>query len=992
MRDKPSLFIKLAFLFFIICCLCLQPAYALDVNGLINSDTRWTYAESPINITGDVRVDADTTLRINPGVEVIFHPSPDSSQGYSLRIDGILVARGNQTRPIIFTAADPAIPWGAIIFSDTSKDWHQETSKGSILEFCVVEYGGKNPNTGGMISTSNAMPLIARNAVRFSDTAGIAALVSDDPAAIESLSGNISIISNCIYNNSIGIALSSEGGTIEDNYFLNNNQAINLKIRSNDLEIKNNTIISTAPRLFGTGSQIVFQEAGNGIIDYQWRQTVGPKVTLKNPQSARTSFIAPDPGNQIETLAFELTVTSEDGSQSTDTVQITVTGDNPAPVANAGADLNVQLSRDEAEKVTVTLSAAGSSDPYLGIADYAWEQTAGPSVELSESNTISPTFTVPSSISAGDRMTFKVTVTDQSGLSSTDEVNVIFFDDNVFPVAEAGDDGRVAQGARVNLNGTGSVDPDGSIAVFEWTQISGSPVALVNPNTAKPYFETPSDTESAETLTFQLKVTDNGGLEATDDISITVLGPLIVDIQASFSVGNQIILDGSASIYQNAAANINFQSNFLEMNNANAGLISLTASENAAFNLNLTENNFKVIEDRGYIVYTYNWPTEGPQTVPMPNNWWGTANARIIESLIYDQIDNYELPSIEFRPIANQSFKNTGSSLPYPPIANAGPDQEAFADNAVTLDGTSSYDPAGIARYQWRQTEGPAVNLINADQAIATFIAPSGGDEGKTLEFALTVSTDDTFSHSDGVTVTINADQAISTVDVDSCFVKSADPNDSNWSLLKIFSILLISSGLLLIPFLRTLKHKFLGVLILFAVLVLIQPTKANAGYFSVGGGAGGEADDANVTIETGAKDIYFKGLDLLFGMGIHFIPHSDDEFPDPTISSPCPNEDCVSLGTVRKGTEVGLFGKLGVEIGKSDFYVSAIGGFTAFTESDISRSPVTGRVYEESSDSQIEGLYGGGISYFFDFKWDVVLQIDYDNIRGITGGVGLYW
>jgi len=129
-----------------------------------------------------------------------------------------------------------------------------------------------------------------------------------------------------------------------------------------------------------------------------------------------------------------------------------------------------------------------------------------------------------------------------------------------------------------------------------------------------------------------------------------------------------------------------------------------------------------------------------------------------------------------------------------------------------------------------------------------------------------------------------------------------------------------------------------------------------------------------------------------LFGMGLHFIPHSDDELPDPTISAPCPNEACTRLETVRKGTEVGLFGKLGVEIAKSDFYVSAIGGFTAFTESELSRSPATGRVYEESSDSQIEGLYGGGVSYFLDFKYDIVLHVDYDNIRGVTGGIGLHW
>ena len=175
------------------------------------------------------------------------------------------------------------------------------------------------------------------------------------------------------------------------------------------------------------------------------------------------------------------------------------------------------------------------------------------------------------------------------------------------------------------------------------------------------------------------------------------------------------------------------------------------------------------------------------------------------------------------------------------------------------------------------------------------------------------------------------------------------------------------------------------------ATLILIA-TPAQAGYLAVGGGAGGDSDEFNVTIETGAKDIWAKKMDLLFGMGIFFIPHSDNELPTSTISLPCPNDDCIRIGSVRKGTEVGLLGKLGVEIASSDFYVSAIGGFTAYTNSNLSRSPATGRVYEESSDSKVEALYGGGVSYFIHYKWDVVLQVDYDNIRGVTGTIGWHW
>ncbi|MEZ4578637.1 MAG: hypothetical protein R2875_11670 [Desulfobacterales bacterium] len=46
-----------------------------DVNGLISDPTRWSTADSPVTITGNVRVAADATLTIDAGVTVIFKSS-----------------------------------------------------------------------------------------------------------------------------------------------------------------------------------------------------------------------------------------------------------------------------------------------------------------------------------------------------------------------------------------------------------------------------------------------------------------------------------------------------------------------------------------------------------------------------------------------------------------------------------------------------------------------------------------------------------------------------------------------------------------------------------------------------------------------------------------------------------------------------------------------------------------------------------------------------
>jgi beta propeller repeat protein/parallel beta-helix repeat protein len=64
-----------------------------------------------------------------------------------------------------------------------------------------------------------------------------------------------------------------------------------------------------------------------------------------------------------------------------------------------------------------------------------------------------------------------------------------------------------------------------------------------------------------------------------------------------------------------------------------------------------------------------------------------------------------------------------------PPVADAGPDGMWQAPGFVTLNGLGSHDPDRIDRltYQWRQVEGPAVDLQNADSATPSFAVDAEG-------------------------------------------------------------------------------------------------------------------------------------------------------------------------------------------------------------------------------------------------------------------------
>ena len=57
--------------------------------------------------------------------------------------------------------------------------------------------------------------------------------------------------------------------------------------------------------------------------------------------------------------------------------------------------------------------------------------------------------------------------------------------------------------------------------------------------------------------------------------------------------------------------------------------------------------------------------------------------------------------------------RRVGSS---PPIADAGPNQLNIAPGTITLNGSGSYDPLGLAlTYQWTQIAGPTVRDHQSD-------------------------------------------------------------------------------------------------------------------------------------------------------------------------------------------------------------------------------------------------------------------------------------
>ena len=184
-----------------------------------------------------------------------------------------------------------------------------------------------------------------------------------------------------------------------------------------------------------------------------------------------------------------------------------------APTANAGADKSITLPTN-----TVTLTGSGT-DPDGTISSYQWTQQSGPSTATM---TAATTTTMNVSALVAGTYVFRLKVTDNGGLSGTDDVTVTVtgtISTNTPPTANAGADKTITLPTNtVSLTGSGT-DAGGSISSYAWTQQSGPSTATL---TGAASTALTASGLVAGTYVFRLKVTDNGGLTATDDVSVIV--------------------------------------------------------------------------------------------------------------------------------------------------------------------------------------------------------------------------------------------------------------------------------------------------------------------------------------------------------------------------------------------------------------------------------------------------------------------------------------
>ncbi|MDH5545456.1 MAG: PKD domain-containing protein [Gammaproteobacteria bacterium] len=378
--------------------------------------------------------------------------------------------------------------------------------------------------------------------------------------------------------------------------------------------------------------------------------------------------------------------------------------------------------------------------------------------------------------------------------------------DNQAPVVHAGTDQNIATGSLVKLDGSLSVDPEGSRITYSWKFVDvpeNSAATLSNPTTVAPSFIADLD----GVYRVSLVVHDELDKFADDEVVIVASTKNSAPVanagrDSSAKPGDKVTLDGSlssdfdsdmltylwtlvapdgssASLSDATAARPSFVADVVGVYRAtlvvNDGNLESAADEvlvSVAFQAvpiaHAGENQTAILgrlvtldgsasSDANNDFITYSWYVV---SVPASSNVISLNNAATVSPSFTPDVEGTYIFSLTVNDGTDNSSPATVSVLAAvdaPPVSSAGSSKYVTTGSVVTLDGSASYDPNGqLLSYTWTTVSLPtgSISTLSSNSVVSpSFTADVDGD----YVFSLVVSDGQLQSSSSTVTITAGA-------------------------------------------------------------------------------------------------------------------------------------------------------------------------------------------------------------------------------------------
>lgn len=284
---------------------------------------------------------------------------------------------------------------------------------------------------------------------------------------------------------------------------------------------------------------------GDGVISYQWQADDSIQITHSDTSLTDAVLLTPTV-TQITDYSISLIATDTRGTQSSDTIIITVNPVNEAPIARIQANqISGYASKQFPVSAQIILDGSSSSDidPQTNdapITAYQWQQIAGPSL-LAGVNTSQSSITLVSPIiNESQQATFRLSVTDQEQAStSTDYTVTLLSQDQTNGQVDLKSIRSVFSGELVVLSANASsLAPAALPFTGMWSNDS---TALISDASAFNTVSTSPLVTENQTLTYTFTATDSFRNSVSAQIEAQVFAPV-----------TRVINDTGANSFANA--------------------------------------------------------------------------------------------------------------------------------------------------------------------------------------------------------------------------------------------------------------------------------------------------------------------------------------------------------------------------------------------------------------------------------------------------------